>query len=60
MISNIRANAIPALIVTWEKERKTFALLKNYLTAMINLACYCNGDAYIFDIAYMLGYKISE
>ena len=23
------------------------------------LACYCNGDAYIFDIAYMLGYKIS-
>ena len=23
------------------------------------LACYCNGDTYIFDIAYMLGYKIS-
>ena len=23
------------------------------------LACYCNGDTCIFDIAYMLGYKIS-
>ena len=35
MISNIRADATPALVVTREKERKTFAPPKTYLTAMI-------------------------
>ena len=42
MISKIRTNANPALIVTQKKERKVFFPPKNRLTAMITRKCKIN------------------